>query len=490
MTIKRKVQTKYKLPILNWVAMTPNQVKGTVFSELDDEKLYSIIDFQRFEEQFKLGPAGGFSSPDDDLDGGFGAFSSKRFKKPESISLLEHTRLRNIAISRRKLDMSIDIVIKGVNYYDLKSVPVEAVELLQRMIPTEAEVKAYREYERDKRDLAKLTEEDRFLMQLTKIERLSTKLQIMKYIADFSENLQTLMPQFHAIIAASRSVRTSKKFRGILEIILAFGNYLNSSKRGPAYGFHLQSLEVLMDTKTSDRRLSLLHYIAETVRARFSEFSNFDAELRYIEKAAQVSLENLLGDMSELDKGMELVRRELVALGGRPSAKVDEQRTAVVRDFLAESEDKLKKLKSDCATAQQVYAEVAEYYGESSRAVGSSAFFSIFLRFVRAYRLADEENLVRRRLESANHLEQQANAKASAKERQQAVVNELKGRNVHSHEKQLLPQDQVRGTLFIRYCPKVCIYLLNMHKELFNAGCRCILYINRGIFIVKPPVSV
>ena len=29
----------------------------------------------------------------------------------------------------------------------------------------------------------------------------------------------------------------------IFKIVLAFGNYMNSSKRGPVYGFKLQSLE-------------------------------------------------------------------------------------------------------------------------------------------------------------------------------------------------------------------------------------------------------
>ena len=42
MTIKKTVQPKCRLPVLNWVAMKPNQVKGTVFSELDDEKLYTV----------------------------------------------------------------------------------------------------------------------------------------------------------------------------------------------------------------------------------------------------------------------------------------------------------------------------------------------------------------------------------------------------------------------------------------------------------------
>jgi len=39
---KQTPQPKHRLPVLNWVAMKLNQVKGTVFSELDDEKLYSV----------------------------------------------------------------------------------------------------------------------------------------------------------------------------------------------------------------------------------------------------------------------------------------------------------------------------------------------------------------------------------------------------------------------------------------------------------------
>ena len=42
MTIKKKIQTKYRLPVLNWTPLKPQQVKGTVFSDLDDEKLYRV----------------------------------------------------------------------------------------------------------------------------------------------------------------------------------------------------------------------------------------------------------------------------------------------------------------------------------------------------------------------------------------------------------------------------------------------------------------
>lgn len=95
MTIKRKVQTKYKLPTLNWVALKPNQVRGTIFNELDDEKLHKAIDFADFEEKFKIG-VGLSALANSELDGLTRDFNSKKFKKPENISLLEHTRLRNI----------------------------------------------------------------------------------------------------------------------------------------------------------------------------------------------------------------------------------------------------------------------------------------------------------------------------------------------------------------------------------------------------------
>jgi hypothetical protein len=94
MTIKRKILSKYKLPTLNWYALKPNQVRGTIFNELDDEKIYKAIDFMDFEEKFKIGMNNLLDQNEID---GLGIGGSKRFKKPDAnISILEPTRLRNI----------------------------------------------------------------------------------------------------------------------------------------------------------------------------------------------------------------------------------------------------------------------------------------------------------------------------------------------------------------------------------------------------------
>lgn len=39
---KKAIQTKFRMPLLNWQALKPNQVTGTVFNELDDEQILGV----------------------------------------------------------------------------------------------------------------------------------------------------------------------------------------------------------------------------------------------------------------------------------------------------------------------------------------------------------------------------------------------------------------------------------------------------------------
>lgn len=98
------------------------------------------------------------------------------------------------AISRRKLEMPVEAVINAINTFDLKQLSLENVELLQRMVPTEQETKAYREYVIEKKNVNLLTEEDKFLMHLTKVERIQAKLSIMNYIGNFFDNIHLITP--------------------------------------------------------------------------------------------------------------------------------------------------------------------------------------------------------------------------------------------------------------------------------------------------------
>jgi hypothetical protein len=92
-----------------------------------------------------------------------------------------------------------------------------------------------------------------------------------RYIGYFDELVLTSAPQVEAVIAASEALLNSGSFRKLLEIVLAFGNYMNSAKRGTAYGFKLATFTRLLDTKAQDRRITLLHYITEIVCAQYPQ---------------------------------------------------------------------------------------------------------------------------------------------------------------------------------------------------------------------------
>ena len=182
---------------------------------------------------------------------------------------MEHTLLKNMAICRRKLPtMPVQDMIRAVNALDINTLSTDIVELLQRMIPLDTEIKAYREYNAQGKDVEKLTEEDRLMRQFACVERFGPKLQIMSFMASFDDNVRNVKPQIDTISVASKSLRNSKKMKKILELILAFGNYMNSTKKGPCYGFKLQSLDSLTITKSSDKKQHILHYIADLVHQK------------------------------------------------------------------------------------------------------------------------------------------------------------------------------------------------------------------------------
>ncbi|XP_073939401.1 formin-like protein 3 isoform X2 [Castor canadensis] len=422
--IKKPIKTKFRLPVFNWTALKPNQISGTVFSELDDEKILEDLDLDKFEELFKTKAQG----PALDLICSKNKTAQKAASK---VTLLEANRAKNLAITLRKAGRSAEEICRAIHTFDLQTLPVDFVECLMRFLPTEAEVKLLRQYERERQPLEELAAEDRFMLLFSKVERLTQRMAGMAFLGNFQDNLQMLTPQLNAIIAASASVKSSQKLKQMLEIILALGNYMNSSKRGAVYGFKLQSLDLLLDTKSTDRKMTLLHFIALTVKEKYPDLANFWHELHFVEKAAAVSLENVLLDVKELGRGMELIRRECSI-----------HDNSVLRSFLSTNEGKLDKLQRDAKTAEEAYNAVVRYFGESPKTTPPSVFFPVFVRFIRSYKEAEQENEARKKQEEVmreKQLAQEAkklDAKTPSqrnKWQQQELIAELRRRQAKEH---------------------------------------------------------
>ncbi|KAK3553208.1 hypothetical protein QTP86_031815 [Hemibagrus guttatus] len=389
-TVKSRnpIQPKFRMPLLNWQALKPNQLEGTVFKELDDEHLLQELNMDMFAEQFKTKAQG----PPADI----AKVKVKAQKAPTKVSLLEANKAKNLAITLRKAGMSPADICTAIQNYDQQALSLDFLELLERFIPSDYEMKLLQNYVKEGRSLDDLSEEDRFIMSFGKIPRLAQRISTLTFMGNFPETVKRLQPQLNSIIAASMTLKSSTKLKKILEIILAFGNYMNSSKRGAAYGFRLQSLDLLLDTKSTDRSQTLLHFIANMVQQKYPELAAFHTELHFIDKAALVSLDGVLQDVRSLERGMEGTKKEFM---------VQDDITAL-KEFVKVNSQLLDSLVKDGKTAQEAYFSVVEYFGENPKTTQPSMFFPLFVRFVKAYKKAEQDNEQKRKQEMAAAEEQ------------------------------------------------------------------------------------
>nr|XP_032807597.1 formin-like protein 3 isoform X2 [Petromyzon marinus] len=375
--VKTAVVPRFRMPAFNWAALQLAQIHGTVFHELDDERVLQELNMSEFEDLFKTRAQGGPTrSP---------CRAAATRSPSRRLVVMDSHRAKNLAITLRRAGLPDGDVVTCIEKLHVGRLPLDFVESLTRLVPTEVEGRRLRQYEREGRPLGALPPEERFMLRLSAVARLPQRLAALAFMGNFSDSASRLLPQLNAVIAASLSLKSSQKLKKILEIVLAFGNYMNGSRRGAAYGFKLNSLDLLLDTKSTDRSRTLLQYLTRVVREHYPELSAFHAELQYLDKAASVSLDSVLLDVKELEDGMEATRREQEAAGEH----------AIIRDFLAQNSEMLRRLQRDAHAAQEAYSAVVEYYGEEPKSTPPSAFFPLFARFVCAYKQADAEDQAR-----------------------------------------------------------------------------------------------
>lgn len=139
-----------------------------------------------------------------------------------------------------------------------------------------------------------------------------------------------------------------------------------------------------METKTHDKKQTLLHFIVQTVTQKFPDVTNVESELTFIDKAAMVSLENVQFDMTELDKGMKNTRKELeIRL---QTQTID---TQVLKDFLAKAEQQFNELSNKYKLSQEHFNQCVEYFGETPRSQSPNGFFTTFVKFLKAFNVSE-----------------------------------------------------------------------------------------------------
>ena len=84
---------------------------------------------------------------------------------------------------------------------------------------------------------------------------------------------------------AIRRLRKSGKFTKLLELVLCIGNILNAGhNKGQSFGFDIDFLPKLRDTKTADNSQTMLHFIANMIEnsTEYDMVKGFTDDLRFV----------------------------------------------------------------------------------------------------------------------------------------------------------------------------------------------------------------
>jgi hypothetical protein len=130
-------------------------------------------------------------------------------------------------------------------------------------LPTESEINTIDAFDGDPMTLADC---DQFVLMMKTAMGYDLRIKAILFKNNYLAELDDITFRVDRFLTCFFFVEKNKQFHRWLEIILAFGNYLNgTSNRGGAYGFRLDTLAKLSELKSLDNKKTLFSYIVEYI---------------------------------------------------------------------------------------------------------------------------------------------------------------------------------------------------------------------------------
>lgn len=235
---KRTNLSTRPLKALNWTKIAPLKVQETLWKDLgtgDEEYLKKLGDsIDEFEDLFAAKDAKDITATKR-----MGDARSQVDLKAQEISFLDSKRSQNCNIMLKAIKIPIQEIRSAVNAVDTNTLPRHILSELLKFVPTDDELKELASFAND---LDNLASAERFLWEISQIERYEDKLKAMLFKTTYEEVVDDIETMISNLKSAIKGLKESKQWREMLKLILALGNYMNNGQRGGAYGFKVNSL--------------------------------------------------------------------------------------------------------------------------------------------------------------------------------------------------------------------------------------------------------
>ncbi|XP_066532057.1 disheveled-associated activator of morphogenesis 1 [Hoplias malabaricus] len=408
-------QPSNPLKSFNWTKLSETKLDGTVWMDLDDIKVFKILDLEDIERTFSAYQRQQKESEDD-------AVTSKKVKE---LSVIDGRRAQNCNILLSRLKLSNDEIKRAILTMDEhEDLPKDMLEQLLKFIPEKSDVDLLEEH---KHELDRMARADRFLYDMSRIDHYHQRLQSLYFKKKFAERVAEIKPKVEALSSASKEVLQSRNLSQLLEVVLALGNYMNKGQRGNAYGFKVSSLNKIADTKSSiDKNITLLHYLITILEQKYPKVALFQEDLQNVSEAAKVNMTELEKDINNLRSGLKSVEAELEHQKKGSARDPGDKFVSVVSQFITVASFSFSDVEDSLQEAKELFQKAVKHFGEDSSSLQPDEFFGIFDQFLQSFTDAkqDNENARKRKEEE----ERRARLEAQLKEQREKERKARKAR--------------------------------------------------------------
>ncbi|KAJ1406280.1 Tensin-type phosphatase domain [Sesbania bispinosa] len=337
---------------LHWSKVT-RALQGSLWEELQrhgEPQIAQEFDVSELEKLFSANvpkPA--------DSGGKSGGQRKSAGSKTDKVHLIDLRRANNTEIMLTKVKMPLPDMMAAVLAMDESVLDVDQVENLIKFCPTKEEMELLKGYTGDKEKLGKCEQ--------MKVPRVESKLRVFSFKIQFGTQIKEFKKSLNTVNSACDEVRNSLKLKEIMKKILYLGNTLNQgTARGSAVGFKLDSLLKLTDTRASNSKMTLMHYLCKVLAEKSPALLDFHLDLVSLEAATKIQLKSLAEEMQAIIKGLEKVKQEFAA--SENDGPVSEVFRKTLKEFIAVAESEGASLTNLYSVVGRNADALAQYFGE------------------------------------------------------------------------------------------------------------------------------
>lgn len=221
-----------------------------------------------------------------------------------------------------------------------------------------------------------------------------SRMRALNLVVNYKKDYNDLVGKLRKIDKAVDVLKNSKNLKGIFDIILAVGNYMNDASK-QASGFKLSTLQRLTFVKDEDNKLTFLNYVEKIVREHYPGYAMFIKELEPLLDVTKISIDQLDNDCKNYQKNISNVETSLERGNLKDSSKFHPQ-DRVISKILPVISDCKKKgdlLSDEVMLSMMEFDSLMKLFGEDNTdQFAKNNFFRKFSDFMQAYKKAAEMN--------------------------------------------------------------------------------------------------